>query len=154
MRAGHGLAVALAFGLASCGDEVTEAVSVSGGTESSTTTAVTSVSTTDDGGGTTSAESTSTESTGQSIDCPSLDAEQCADEMACMVIEGMEWIHISGNDYCFDEKAFAGCIADADCDNQETYGCDGNDPWRFSSTCIPDGWAVCDAPEGDLQDCL
>jgi hypothetical protein len=186
VSASHGRLAALGFILASCGNDLMEAVSVSGdGTESSSTSAATTVSAGDDGGSTnagsesaaatttendttgtsevggssstggstTAPESTTTESTGETVDCASLEPAECADAPECMVLEGSPYVHVMGTEYCFEEKTFAGCIAEMDCDQGETYGCVGNERWSFPTSCLPDGWIVCDPPEGDPKKC-
>jgi hypothetical protein len=104
-------------------------------------------------GTTTEPASTTGGSTGEPTDCPSLDEDECDDENDCMAIAGSPYVHLMGMNWCVDDEAFLGCVAAMDCDQGKVYGCDGDDTWQFGTSCLPEGWVVCDPPDDNPANC-
>ena len=83
--------------------------------------------------------------TGDPLDCAALGPKQCMETEACMPLGGGK---LNLEKMCVQKPMFLGCVEAGACGDALTYACDGdmNAPYLFPSTCLPDGWAVCEAP--------
>lgn len=85
--------------------------------------------------------------TGEPGECAGLNGMACMANEACMPIGGGK---LNLAKMCVGKPTFLSCEPAAGCGDALTYGCDPAveppEPFLFPSTCLPAGWAVCDAP--------
>lgn len=95
-------------------------------------------------------EGTTAGTTGAPVDCAMLGPKQCMADEACMPLGGGK---LNLEKMCVQKQMFLGCVEAGACGDALTYGCDSMvdppEPFLFPSTCLPDGWEVCEAPAID-----
>jgi len=97
--------------------------------------------------GTTTDATTGGETTGNPVECAGLGQTECADNEACMVIEGGK---LNLEKECVGKTMFFECVAAGVCGDAVTYACppdaDPPEPFAFPSTCLPADWQECEVP--------
>ena len=126
---------------------------VSSGVESDSVSGTTTDTTSMGSGG---GESTGTDtsmgsSTGEPVDCASLDNEAECLAAGCMPANGNQFISDNA-DLCLDAASFLACLDEMACDAVLTYVCKGQVKYQLPSGCIPPGFMPCPAPPDQGMD--
>jgi len=94
------------------------------------------------GGGETSA---STSTTGEPVDCGSLDDEAECVAADCMAITGRLFFDDQAT-WCLEPPSFLACTEQAACDAVIMTACKGQTKYQFKDGCLAPGFVACPAP--------
>jgi hypothetical protein len=81
------------------------------------------------------------------IECATLDADECRSSDACQTVRGSRVVR--GEDgYCLEPRQAIGCLPIQICGEALTYFCDPEGQvYEVTNTCGPKGWNECEAPD-------
>ena len=97
------------------------------------------------GGEETMGEVETSSSTGEPIDCASLETQMACEAAGCQAILGGKFVSDNAG-VCLDPLTFLACQTPADCDAVITTVCKGKVRYQLTDGCIPEGFKECDPP--------